>query len=73
MKDNLCPKCLNKNVKVSLKPSVALENTLNKIFPGDGVTVSKTGGAMLVKCEKCPACGYSVRQSDSFWKKIFGA
>jgi hypothetical protein len=73
MKDNLCPICLKKDIKVSLKESIAIENSLNKPFAGDGVTVSKTGSPLLVTCQKCPACGHSVRKSNSFWSRIFGA
>lgn len=82
MKDNLCPVCLRKNVKVSMRESMALENTLtcgaSDIFDcgdssNDGVTVSKTGKTLLVTCQKCPACGHSIRKSNSFWARIFGA
>lgn len=54
-----CPKC-----KITMLPGVAIEETLTGIpdFPGDDlcVTVSPGGPGRLIKCLKCPECGYSV-------------
>lgn len=81
MKDNLCPVCKQRGISVSLKASRALENTVVAacdIFDcggreyKDGVTLSKTGRAVLVDCEKCPRCGFSVRRTNKMAEKIFG-
>ena len=55
-----CPKC-----KVQMVSSFAVENTLNKPFAGDGVTICKNGPPVLVPCEKCPQCGHSKRNTDA--------
>lgn len=59
MQEIKCNKCDSE-----LKPGIAIEQTYMGYpdFPGDNciVTVSPGGPGKLIKCLKCPGCGWSI-------------
>ena len=58
-----CPDC-----NVELEPGIALDDILTGMpdFIGQCqvCTVSASGKAKLIKCLKCPLCGYSVKGKE---------